>query len=445
MFGCMRAGVVPVPVNTRQGHDVLDYIVDNSDAVGVIAEPAANAHVMTIGARRDLALRVRIGEGAGDSREWLDFDRFRDGGVPPPPTRLDEDALCFLSYTSGSTGRPKGVPLTHAGQVWWTRALLQYWPPAENARSLIAVPLYHKNAMAGAVKPRLGSGGAVVLMPEFNARSFLNAAARYRVTGVSGVPTVFTLLLEEEDLLKELDLSALETAVVGAAPVHEELEKEMAEKLGVSVMQSYGLTEGGPVMLGPALDGRATPRGSAGVAWPEGEVKLVNDHGEEDDHDGELWVKNPGVPDGYLNLPEVNAQRYVDGFLRTGDLFHRDSEGFFYFRGRVDDMFNCGGENVYPKEVENLLLGHADVVDVCVVALEHRTKGHAPAALVVVREDARVDEAALKTFTIENGPAYAHPRRLLLQTAPLPLTGARKVDRSNIRKHLAERIGTLGD
>jgi acyl-CoA synthetase (AMP-forming)/AMP-acid ligase II len=282
-------------------------------------------------------------------------------------------------------------------------------------------------------------------MPEFRARPFLEAIAKYKVTTIGGVPTVFTLILQERDLLERLDLSSLQMAVVGSAPVHEELEREMAEKLGVAVLQSYGLTEGGPVMLGPPLDGRPIPRGSAGVAWPEGEVKLVNAVGKDDPHDGELWVRNPGVAPGYLKLPEVNAQRYVDGWLRTGDLFHRDADGFFYFRGRVDDMFNCGGENVYPKEVENLLLSHPDVVDACVVAIEHRTKGQAPAALVVLRPGATADEAALKQHALANGPAYAHPRRVIVQTDPLPLTGARKVDRGGIARDLAARLGVLGD
>ncbi|MEM7407463.1 MAG: class I adenylate-forming enzyme family protein, partial [Pseudomonadota bacterium] len=409
MFGCMRAGVVPVPINTRQGADVLDYIVGNCGAVGVIAEPAANQEIMKIADER--ALAVRIGIGAPLSDGWQALDELRDAAQPAPRCHADPDALCFLSYTSGSTGRPKGVPLTHAGQIWWVEALLKYWPPADGARNLVAVPLYHKNAMAGAIKPRLGSGGSVVLMREFSARPFLEAASRYRVTTISGVPTVFTLVLEEADLLESLDLTALETAVVGSAPVHEALEQEMEDRLGVAVLQSYGLTEGGPVMLGPPLDERPIPRGSAGVAWPEGDVKLVDANGRDHPSDGELWVRNPGVATGYLDLPEVNAKRYTDGWLHTGDLFHCDTEGFYYFRGRVDDMFNCGGENIYPKEVENLLLQHPDVVDACVVALAHQTKGEAPAALVVLREGATADEATLKRFTIENGPAYAHPRR----------------------------------
>ncbi len=445
MFGAMRAGVVPVPINTRQGHDVLAHVMADSAPRGVIAEPEANAAIMDLAAEsRGLLSRLAIG-GAADG-----FASYEDALATAPetafaPPALADDALCFLSYTSGSTGRPKGVPLTHKGQDWWLDTYLRTWPPGEEVRNLVAVPLYHKNAMAGAVKPRLASGGSLVLMPDFSARPFLDAIARYRVTHISGVPTVFTLLLEERDLLETLDLSSLQLAVVGSAPVHEELEAAMAEKLGVPVLQSYGLTEGGPVMLGPPPDGRPVPRGSAGAAWPEGEVKLVAADGAESDTEGELWVRNPGVAPGYYNLPEVNAERYKDGWLKTGDLFRKDADGFFYFQGRVDDMFNCGGENIYPREVENLLLSHPDVVDACVVALSHATKGEAPAALVVLRAGAAADEAVLKDHALKNGPAYAHPRRILIQQTPLPLTGARKVDRKGIGARLAARFGQLGD
>ncbi len=444
MFGAMRAGLVPVPINTRQGRDVLAHVMADAAPRAVIAEAAANAAILELAdTDKSLTLRLAIGDPI-DGFDDYEAALADAGAAPFDPPSLPADALCFLSYTSGSTGRPKGVPLTHAGQLWWLNTYLKTWPPAEGVRNLVAVPLYHKNAMAGAVKPRLATGGSMVLMPEFSARDFLHAIADHKVTHISGVPTVFTLLLEETDLLETLDLSSLQLAVVGSAPVHEELEDAMARKLNVAVLQSYGLTEGGPVMLGAPPDGRPVPRGSAGAAWPEGEVKLVTTDGIENEEAGELWVKNPGVTPGYYNLPEVNAERFRDGWLRTGDLFRKDAEGFYYFQGRVDDMFNCGGENIYPREVENLMLSHPAVVDVCVVALPHSTKGEAPAALVVLRDGASADEAELKAHTLQNGPAYAHPRRIALQSDPLPLTGARKVDRKAITARLAQTFGTLG-
>ena len=424
MFGAMRAGVVPVPINTRQGHDVLAHVMADSAPRGVIAEPEANAAIMDLAAEsRGLLSRLAIG-GAADG-----FASYEDALATAPetafaPPALADDALCFLSYTSGSTGRPKGVPLTHKGQDWWLDTYLRTWPPGEEVRNLVAVPLYHKNAMAGAVKPRLASGGSLVLMPDFSARPFLDAIARYRVTHISGVPTVFTLLLEERDLLETLDLSSLQLAVVGSAPVHEELEAAMAEKLGVPVLQSYGLTEGGPVMLGPPPDGRPVPRGSAGAAWPEGEVKLVAADGAESDTEGELWVRNPGVAPGYYNLPEVNAERYKDGWLKTGDLFRKDADGFFYFQGpRRRHVQLRRREHLSARGREPAAQPSGCGRRLCrrpVPCHQGRGAGGALSSCAPGRPPTR---PVLKDHALKNGPAYAHPRRILIQQTPLPLTG----------------------
>jgi acyl-CoA synthetase (AMP-forming)/AMP-acid ligase II len=223
--------------------------------------------------------------------------------------------------------------------LWWIRAVQKYWPNDAGSRALAAVPLFHKNGMAGAIKPMLRCGGSVVILPDFEPRRFLQVLSEYRCTKAGAVPTVYTRLLQQRDLIERLDFSALRTLTVGSATVQEELIGQIEAAFGCAVAETYGLTEGGPVMLGPPLDGRPVPHGSCGVAWPEGEVKLVGADGQEHPTDGELWVRNPGVTPGYHNLPEVNAKRLVDGWLATGDLFHRDADGFFYFRGRVDCSF----------------------------------------------------------------------------------------------------------
>ena len=166
------------------------------------------------------------------------------------------------------------------------------------------------------------------------------------------------------------------------------MQDEVEAAFGVQVRESYGLTEGVRSCSGRRSTAVRRSHGGAGVAWPEGEVKLVGTDGNENDSYGELWVKNPGVTPGYYRLPEVNRERIVDGWLRTGDLFSRDAEGFYYFRGRTDDMFNSGGENIYPLEVENLLLKHPGVADVSVVPFPHKIKGDVPVAMVVRASDA---------------------------------------------------------
>jgi acyl-CoA synthetase (AMP-forming)/AMP-acid ligase II len=154
-------------------------------------------------------------------------------------------------------------------------------------------------------------------------------------------------------------------------------------------------------------------------------------------------VKNPGVTPGYYRLPEVNRERIVDGWLKTGDVFNRDAEGFFYFKGRTDDMFNSGGENVYPLEVENVLLRHPAVAEVSVVPVPHRLKGEVPVAMVVKARDRDVSEDELKQFSLVNAPAYAHPRRITF-VDELPLNGPGKIDRKLVQQILRSRYGTLG-
>ena len=182
--------------------------------------------------------------------------------------RPSADHTAFLPYTSGSTGKPKGVVLTHAGQRWWLDCLQRYWPAPAECRALVAVPLYHKNAMAGGIKPMLVIGGSVVLLPDFEPARFLHALSDYRCTHASGVPAVFTLLLQEHDLIESLDFSSLKGLKIGSAPTPKELLDAVEAAFGAPVSESYGLTEGGPVMIGPPIDGRPSRAGAAALCGP---------------------------------------------------------------------------------------------------------------------------------------------------------------------------------
>jgi len=438
MYGAMRAGVVPVPLNIKLGADVLDFIVKDAGCTGAVVEPGCNPHFVAIADAAKLNVRLALDPAPPGWRAYEDALKAATPHFDPPV--LADDHPSFQPYTSGSTGRPKGVVLTHAGQYWWIRCAQKYWPLATEDRALVAVPLYHKNAMAGGIKIQLHAGASAVILPNFEPRRFLEALSKYRVTHAGGVPAVFTLLLQEKDLIEKLDFSALKGLKIGSAPTPASLWVAVEEAFGVPVRESYGLTEGGPVMIGAPVDGRPTPPGSAGVAWPEGEVKLIGPSGEVSDDYGELWVRNPGVTPGYYNLPKVNAERMKDGWLKTGDLFRRDADGFYFFCGRTDDMFNSGGENVYPIEVENLLLRHPDVADVSVVPFPHAVKGEVPVAVVVRTRGSSAGEDQLKRYCLENGPAYAHPRRVLFVEA-LPLSGAAKTDRKAVQALVRKKLG----
>lgn len=431
MFGAMRAGVVPVPMNTKQAPDILAFILADAGAKAAVIEPAINPRLAE--AAKDVPIKFALGE---QPVGWTDFwnAASKQSSIFQPLPLQGADPA-FHPYTSGSTGRPKGMTLTHRNTTWLVEVRQKYWPSRHNQRGLIAAPLYHKNAMTIAFKPKLRAGGSVVLMDGFDARAYLQAMADYGVTEGGGVPTMFALLLQQRDLIETLKFPSLEILRLGSAPVHDELLDELASTFNVPTVQGYGLTETAGGCLSPPIDGRPVPRRSVGGVMPETEVKLVGPNGGERDDIGEFWIRSPGNTPGYHNLPDVTAERIVDGWLKTGDILSRDADGFFYFEGRVDDMFNCGGENVYPKEVENLLMQHPAVAQAVVLPHDHPTKGQCPVAAVVLN-DSSISEAELKAFTLQNGPAYAHPRRIIVKDE-LPLTGVNKVDLRAVGAELA--------
>ena len=431
-FGAMRAGLVTVPLNLRQGRTRIAHTLKDSGCVAAIVELSTNAHLQELIEDSGIGLRVAVGQVPPGWHDYTQF--FNDSAAPFEPPLLQSKHPAMQPYTSGSTGTPKGVVLTHEGQMWWINTYLSLYNPTPEERSLVAVPLYHKNAMAGVVKAKLPGGACMVLMPEYNPRQFLINLSQFRCTHATGVPTIYTLAMRETDLMETLDFSALRSLTVGSAPVHYKVRRGMEQSFKCPVTESYGLTEGGPVMFGPPTDNRRVPSGSCGVLWPGCEAKLVSASGDTAQK-GELWVRNPGLMTGYHNLSAVTASRMRDGWLMTGDLFEVDADGFWYFCGRTDDMFVCGGENIFPKEVEDLLLTHPLVLEACVVPAEYAAKGEAPVALVVASPNLTVDEAGLKEFCIQHGPAYAHPRRIIF-TDVLPLNGAGKVDRGRVAKEL---------
>jgi long-chain acyl-CoA synthetase len=433
-FGAMRLGAIPVILNTRLAADTLRAIFADAGCRIAVIDPGCNRHAVAIAEQLPLVHRIALDQAPPGFLAYEDALAAVAASVAPPP--LDDDAQAFQPYTSGSTGRPKGAIMTHRGMLWYVAHNQRHWPARPDDRGCVALPLFHKNALRGTVKPMLHAGGSFVLMPGLDPKAYVDALAKYRCTFSRGVAAVFTMVLEQRAYLDTLDLTALRAMSIGSAVVAPELLDAVERALPhVKMSESYGLTEGGSPFRAPP-DGRPVPRGSVGVQAPDTEVKLVDPQGREQASDGELLIRSPYVCLGYYNQPEVTAAKLVDGWLRTGDIFHRDADGFYFFRSRVDDMFSCGGENVYPKEVENVLFTHPDVADAVVAPVPHAVKGFVPAAMVIARAGTRPSEAALKTHCLERGPAYAHPRFIAI-VPQLPLNGAGKIDRTAVKRVLA--------
>jgi long-chain acyl-CoA synthetase len=437
-FAPMRLGAVSVPLNIRMGDEALAYVLEDAEAKVLIAGRDQVERARTLaGGAKSLGHLLDDGPG-GDYAARMDAasPRFRR-------RRIDPEAICMQPYTSGSTGKPKGVLLAHRGQIWNADVIRKMACLDHSERALVAVPLYHKNAMIGAVKPFLLCGGSLVILPGFDPVAVIRAIDRHRVTYMTGVPAMYKLMLAEKETLARHDVRSIRYALCGSAEVPEELLVEFQRVFGAPIAESYGLTEGGPVPC-------ANPRyglkklGSCGVDVAQAENRIVRADGSDCavDEVGELVCRNPGIAKGYWKLPEVTARKLHDGWLASGDLMRRDRDGYYYFVGRKDDMINVAGENVYPKEVEDLLLRHPGLKDACVVPAPHRTKGWVPVAYVVARDAAGPPgEEEVKCFFLEHGAPYAHPRRVVFLDR-LPLGGTGKLDRTAL-KRLAAEAGPL--
>jgi long-chain acyl-CoA synthetase len=319
----------------------------------------------------------------------------------------------------------------------------------DDDKALVFGPLYHANALWSCMLPMLYVGGGLAILDGFDPPAALAAIARYRPTFTSGTPSMFTLLLNEHERNPGPDVSSLELLMCGSAPVPDELMTALNREFGCEVVEGYGLTEGGATLETPRWGIKKL--GSTGIPVPESEVRAAAlDDPSRDagvDEVGEAWTRSPANALGYLKQPDVTAERFTeDGWLKTGDLVRRDADGYFSIAGRKDDMINIGGENVYPKEIETILLQHPEVGDVAVVPAVHRVKGSAPVAWVVPRTPGAVEEDELKQFFLERGPAYAHPRRVFF-VDELPVSGTNKIDRKWLTEEAARLLpeGIAGD
>ncbi|MEM6639874.1 MAG: class I adenylate-forming enzyme family protein [Pseudomonadota bacterium] len=423
-FGILRAGHVAVPINDRLGRDALQHIFAKSNARLVFADEHSAAkvpaHLPTIGfddrgARGWLALMT-------SSRRHAD-----DIDIAP-----ERDAV--IMFTSGSTGQPKGVPITHKGYLWAMRQFEGLRDSIDDRSVLIAAPLFHMNAQFH-IQATLQAGSTALLMPRFDSARFIELMRKHEVARVTGVPTMLALAVAELERRNAAPIESVQSVALGSAPFSAQLLAQLQYWFpNALVTNGYGTTETGPGVFGTHPRGRPTPPLSVGYPLPDVEVRLL---GPEAPERGVLWVRCPMLARAYIGAPEQTAASFVDGGYITNDVMTRDEHGFFFFAGRSDDMFVCAGENIYPGDVEQLLLKHPAVREAAVVPVDDEIKNALPVAFVVA--DSPVDETTLRDFALAEGPAYAHPRAVYFLDQ-LPLADTKKVDRSMLEAEARQRF-----
>ncbi|MEV0333749.1 AMP-binding protein [Nocardia sp. NPDC050717] len=406
LFAAWRLGAAVTPVNPGLTDDDIRYQLDDSGADVVIGAPERAGVTLDVAA---------LAAPAG-----------------PVAAATPADGLALIIYTSGTTGRPKGVLLGHDNLAAMCAMIIDAVGLDETEHSLLVLPLFHVNGIVVSVLSPLLAGGRTTIAGKFSATQFFGLVERVRPTYFSGVPAIYAMLVAQPAEVRP-DLSSLRRVICGAAPMPAELIDRFEDRFGVPVVEGYGLSEG---TCASTLNPVAGPRkpGTVGLPLPGQTVTIVDVDGNPvpDGTPGEVVISGPNIMRGYLGRPEETAKTVIDGRLHTGDVGYLDADGYLVLVDRIKDMIIRGGENLYPKEIENALYRHPAVHEAAVVGRPDAVLGEVPVAHVVAAPESRVSAEELTAHCRELLAAFKIPAAIVL-TPELPRNPVGKIDKKRLR------------
>ncbi|HYC00812.1 MAG TPA: long-chain-fatty-acid--CoA ligase [Candidatus Limnocylindrales bacterium] len=426
-LGCSKAGVVPVPLNYRLAGPELAYIIGDAGARLLLASAEYVGLLDEI--RPELITVERyVAIDAPEAAGWEDFRSMVASGSAAEPERwIDEESDVYQMYTSGTTGRPKGAILTHRAVTAQMAQIEAVFPMTRGERFLVVAPMYHAAAAATSFKA-LSAGAAMNIHADFSPDAVIDALSSQGITRVTLVPAMIQACLLTVPDVAARDYGSLKVITYGASPIAEQVLRRAMEVFGCDFAQGYGMTETTAVLtyLEPDDHRRALAEKpelllSAGRPIPGTHVRIVDENEEEVPRGtiGEIVARGPQMMRGYWNLPEASAETLKDGWLHTGDAGVMDEEGFVYLQDRLKDMIVSGGENVYPREVENVLFEHPAVADAAVLGVPDQKWGEAVKAVVVLRSGATATAEELVEFCRGRLAGYKRPRSVdFVETLP---------------------------
>ena len=427
-FGTLLAGGTVVPMNPLLKAQEIEYYFSDSGAklafvwVDFVEEARKGA--------QGPGTQVVVTGPMGASDEELP----KAEPIPGPAERDDADTAVIL-YTSGTTGRPKGAELTHSNINLNARRCVEViLELSEDDVIMGCLPLFHVFGLVVGLQAATACGAALALIPRFDPGKALEVIGREKVTVFEGVPTMYAAMLHHPDA-GSADTSSLRVCASGGSAMPAEVMKAFEEQFGCMILEGYGLSETSPVASFNMPDRERKP-GTIGVAIPGCEMKLVGLDGEDvgpGEGVGEIAIRGDNVMKGYWNRPDATAEAIPDGWFRTGDLATVDDEGFFTIVDRKKDMILRGGLNVYPREVEEVLYTHPDVLEAAVVAVPDEHFGEDVGAAVTLKPGATATLADVQAYVKERIAAYKYPRHIW-QVDELPKGPTGKILRREVRK-----------
>jgi acyl-CoA synthetase (AMP-forming)/AMP-acid ligase II len=427
LLACHRLGAIAVPINFRLAQDEVAFILDDSGAAALICDcpspvDARVKMVFEVGEQYEQAIAAALS--------------------PAEPAALSEEDPALMCYTSGTTGRPKGAVLTHRNLVASTLSWIHEMRAEPDDVWLSGQPLFHIGGINGLL-PFLTLGATVIIAPStrFDPQAALRLIERHAVTMCIFVPTQWDAICES-GVVEEIDRRRLRVAMWGASPARRRTLESMAETFPqAEIVSAYGQTEmsGATTLLkGPDATRKM---GSVGKPMFGVELRVVDEQLRDvaDGEVGEIVYRGPNVMRGYHGQPEATAECFADDWFHSGDLARRDQEDYLWLVDRKKDLIVSGGENVYPAEVERVLLEHPAVADAAVIGVPHARWVETPLAIVVSRGEVEADEAELIAHCRRHLAGFKKPSAVVVVDA-LPRNAAGKVLKRQLRDAYRDRI-----
>ncbi|MBD5605700.1 MAG: AMP-binding protein [Candidatus Eremiobacteraeota bacterium] len=436
LYAVARVGAIAVPLNTMYRAAEIAHLLDDSEPVLSLVHASLwdGAREAFAGANRGKVAIAGATSPLDAATNAFDWDDVQRRSFPRPPYAPSTHDPALICYTGGTTGRPKGAVHSHASLLAncrQTGSMLRATFLRDD-RSLVSVPLFHMYGLQSGLNRMFRVGGSVVLMPRFDHVEVLRKIERYRCSYLLAAPPMLVRWCESTEL-REFDLRSLRIVTCGTAPLAARIIGEFAAATGVSISESYGMTEAGPPTHSNS-NGPFDKVGTVGPPVPLVECRVVDASGADvaRGEPGEIVLRSPALMLGYWRNPAATEETIRDGWLYTGDIAVVDEDGYYTIVDRAKDMISAGGFKIWPREVEDALGRHPDVLEAAVVGMPDRYRGEVPLGYVVLRGGARVTPDELLAFLREGLATFKIPARLEFVDA-LPRTAVGKVLRRDLR------------
>jgi long-chain acyl-CoA synthetase len=421
-FACWQLGALAGPVNSLLKEEEISFVLNNSEAKTILLHSEFQARLDNI--RKDLPHLKSMIVFDDEAQATGDFANPSSTELSLPDIKLHDEAI--IIYTSGTTGKPKGCLLTHGNLIANARQISQWLQFTKDDRLLTIMPLFHMNAVSVTTMSALYAGGSTVVSPRFSASRFWQIISHYEITSFGSVATMLSMLLTTypDGVPAGLKTDQLRFAMCGSAPVPAEVMQRFEETFSCLVIEGYGLSESTCRSTFNPPDQHRRP-GSCGMAIGN-EMKVVDEEDWEVPNGelGEILLRGDNILKGYYKNDEATATAFRNGWFHTGDVGYRDDDGFFYIVDRKSDMIIRGGENIYPREIDEVLYQHPAVAAAATIGVPDPLYGEEVTAFVVLKEDKGASEDELIKYCRERLADYKTPKTIrIVASIPKGPTG----------------------